>query len=427
MFIKRIHLMRLLFPLIALLAIASSCRDKNYFDKENYQRITHGIYPVDTLDESHDWNLIRSSVVQVTTNGGLSDVSSVQILSGNPYSGLVEVLGSKKAGPGEKVRFTIDFPITQETLYAAAVTSSGKYYVKEFSVDKHEVQFADGGIIGNGDFVAPANQKITYLFEESFPEPTDFDFNDVVLRISKSAPETNLLCLTVTLAAAGASKPIAGAIRLRNVDYSQVEEVTIAEEQRMDDDYPMMRTKLRSDFNLSEGSYGEAVINLFEDAHWSLGHEKDDIGIIKTLKYNTMHYAKEDVSAIVQQQTRTYNIRLKEGVDATMLSMSSLDPFIITPYNGVNFEIHTHQFKFSEVLWSYLGKDKTAYDDHLAWALAIPDPLFRYPIEEMPLGTYRNGEIFGAYGKYMHSFGEWGRNQYAATDWWQYPSSSMGY
>ena len=42
-----------------------------------------------------------------------------------------------------------------------------------------------------------------------------------------------------------------------------------------------------------------------------------------------------------------------------MLPLSGFDPFIITSYNGVNFEIHIHQFKFSEVLWKYLDEEKT--------------------------------------------------------------------
>ena len=410
---------------IAML-LSVSCQ-RNYFNKEDYEEYTHGLYPVDTLDEGHDWNLLQRLRVRVSADLKISDMASIQILSGNPYvDGAAEILAEKSATFGDEKWMIFEVPLTQKYLCAAIVTGSGKYYVREFSVTQKEVDFSSGTVISQGNMIAPEYQTFTYLFEESFPEPTDFDYNDIVLRISKSVPAPNVLKLKVRLAAVGASNTLAAAIRLPGIYYKDVEEVTIDEGKPFDADYPLMRQRLRGDDNLGEGKDGEAVINLFDNAHWSMKPETDIMGAISAVNYNTRHYTDEG-NSIVSLQTRNFTITLKNTLDVTGLQLSELDPFIISPYNGVNFEIHTYPYKLSEVYWQFMGDDKQAYDDHLTWALLVPNGRFRYALEGTPIGTYRNGEIFGAYSKFHHSFGEWGRNHLTATDWWQNPTTSLVY
>jgi LruC domain-containing protein len=411
---------------IGLMLAVTSC-NKNFFVKEDYVEYTRGLYPVDTLDETHDWNLVQRMRLRVSADVKIADMARLQILSANPYyDGSAEVLAEETVSYGDEKWLIVEAPITQQHLYAAIVTTSGNYHVREFPVGQQNVKFSNGTIVSEGNMLEPGYQTFTYLFEETFPIPSDFDYNDVVLRISKSVPAPNVLKLRVRLVAVGASGTLAGAIRLPGIAYKDVESVTIDEGKPLDDGYPLMRSRLLGGANFGEGNGGDAVINLFEDAHWCMNPETDEMGIISAVNYNTRHYT-DKANSIVVQQTRNYTITLKPTADASGIYLSEIDPFIISPYSGVNFEIHTYPYKFEEVYWQFMGDDKRAYDDHLAWALLIPNGRFRYSLEEIPIGTYRNGELFGAYSKYQHSFGEWGRNHEACTDWWQNPTTSLVY
>lgn len=424
---RGISFVTILFTLIFLVGTFSSCRRKDIFSKEVYKGITHGVYPVDTLDEFNTWSLLKNMMVRVTADIPIDDLEKVEILSANPYGLSSEILAEEQISFGETKWLAFDLPNTQEAFCAALVTKGGKYYVKEFPVSDTDLSFSSGGVINSGTFYKPSYQTYTYLFEQSFPNPTDFDYNDVVLRISKQAMSESVLNITVTLAAASAPESMAGLIRLPDIPYDMVENVKIIEGTPMDYEYPMTRFKLNTNKTLTKGRDGKAVIALFECAHWSLSHETMKMGNIAYIKYNTTHYENEGEALHKPIQTRTYEITVKEGLDVRYLPLSDIDPFLITTYNSVYFEIHTYPYKFDEVIWEYIGKDKRAYDDHLAWALLIPDATFRYPIEEMPLGTFRNGELFGAYGKYNHSFGQWCRNHETSIDWWQNAASAMVY
>jgi hypothetical protein len=57
-------------------------------------------------------------------------------------------------------------------------------------------------------------QTYSFLFEENYPEPGDYDYNDVVLRISQERIAENKISVNVTISAVGAAKQIAGCIRL---------------------------------------------------------------------------------------------------------------------------------------------------------------------------------------------------------------------
>ena len=411
---------------LGMLLTTTSCR-RDFFNKEDYAEFTRGLYPVDTLDESHDWKLVQRMRVRVSADVKIDGMARVQILSANPYAdGTAEVLAENSVSYGDKKWLIFEAPFTQQRLCAAIVTTGGRYYVREFDASQQEVRFSEGTIISTGDMITPGYQTFTYLFEESFPEPTDFDYNDVVLRISKSTPEDNVLKLKVRLIAVGTTNTIAAAIRLPGIAHKNVESVTIDEEKPFDADYPVTRTRLKSEGIWGEGRNGDAVINLFEDAHWSMNPETNSMGMINVANYNTRHYT-DDLNQIVRLQTRNFTITLKQPADVTSLRLSEIDPFIIAAYSGINFEIHTYPYKFEEVYWEFMGDDKRAYDDHLTWALLIPNGRFRYALEEIPIGTYRNDELFGAYSKYQHSFGEWCRNHEVATDWWQHPTNSLVY
>lgn len=410
---------------VAMLTTTTGCR-KIEINNEQIKEIILGEFPIDTIDSRHDWNLVQQMMVGVKVDvPGENYINKVQILTGNPYQGETEVMAEKFAQSGDRVTLTFEMPIIESNFWVAAVNHSGKYYVMP-SNNRDEFSFTGSDVISNGVLHSPVPQTFTYLFEEDLPMPGDFDFNDVVLRISKENPSANILKLKVRLDAVGANKKVGAAIRLQGIRYEDVESVTIDEGKRFDENYPAYRNFIDNEAILTKGNDESAVINLFDDAHWSLNSSVKD-GFIPRLCYNTTKYVKENESAIVDAQTRTYTIVAKDNKDIlTYVTLSNIDPFIIENYNSINIEVHTYKYKHTQVLWKFQSNQPTD-DGHLVWALLIPSASFRYPVEGIPIGRYRNGEIFGAYNRYNHSFGQWGRNKDNSKDWWKYPTSAQVY
>ena len=402
-----------------------SCMDKNQFNRATYQEITAGEFPIDTIDPAHDWNLLTSMMVAVKVNLSTADnISQVQILSDNPYkSKTAEILAEAYAQQGDRVRLSFEMPIVQKSLYAAAVTRTGKYYVVPFGLNKDEIDFSSG-VISSGTFTQPSYQTFTYLFESEFPVPGDFDYNDLVMRIGKQVLSSNLLRLSVTVSAVGTRKTIGAAFRLVGIPYAKVTGVTIDEGAPLDASYPLPRPYLSGD-DVVAGKDGSAVINLFGDAHWALSPEMLSTGSVAHLLLNTKRTQTAGESQTVAERTVHYTVQVADDFDVSGFTLSDFDPFVVEEYNGIRYEVHTYRYKSAEVLWTWNGGDTEAYNDHLAWALLVPQARFRYPIEGTPIGKYRNGEIFGAYNRYNHSFGQWGRNHNTCTDWFQNPSSPV--
>ena len=412
------------FVIVIILLIGNSC-NKTILDADQMGEFVQDEYPIDTVDSRHDWNLIKQQIVNVMARVPGDNIVKVQVLSGNPYqTANTEILAERLVQGGPYMTLHIEMPMTQTELWVAAINDSGKYYVLPY-LGSGEVRFDGGGLISSGTLQRPTPQAFTYLFEENFPLPGDFDFNDVVLRISKETPSANIMKLHVTLAAVGADKMIGAAIRLQGINYDDVEDITIDEGKRFDEDYPVNRYYIDNYAIYSRSRDGMAVINLFDDAHWVLNPKEKD-GRIVRMHYNTTKYEKEDECAQVPTQTRTYTIVAKDGKDLSHIALSSIDPFIIENYNSINMEVHTYKYKFTQVLWQF-HNGNTTDKDRVPWALLLPTSTFQYPVEGIPIGRYRNGEIFGAYSRYNHSFGQWGRNKDASQDWWLYPTSSLVY
>lgn len=407
-----------LFSTVILSILICSCIGE--MDTQKILDIVKNTYPIDTVDTRHEWNLLQTTTRLFVTADIDEQVSRIQILSDDPYSSTTaEILAEKFAQRDERVSMSFELPITKavNTCYAAAVSRSGKYYVVPIG-NSTEVNFSSGNVVSQGTLNAPAYQTFTYLFEEDYPLPGDFDYNDVVLRISKEIPSANILKIKVTLAAVGSQSQIGAAIRISNIPYTSVEEVTIDEGVRFDADYPYDRYYIDKKSLWVKGRDGSTVINLFDDAHWSL-NPKSSNGTITRMYYNVSKTEKEDVYSTVNEKTLTYSIRMKDDNDVSYFMLSDLDPFIIVNNNGLNTEVHTYVNKYTEAIWHYTT-GKSSKEDHVAWALLIPDASFHYPIEGNPIGRYRNGEIYGAYSRYNHSFGQWGRNCQSSLDWWHY-------
>jgi len=265
-------------------------------------------------------------------------------------------------------------------------------------------------------------QKLVYCFEEEMPEPGDFDYNDLVLRLSREIVNSRHLKIEVELAAVGGSKQLAAGLRLVGYQAEDIDSVTIEGGGSFDlgghkHNVPLekMATPMwDSNSLLQAGRNGEAMLYLFEDAHWAMGDELDVVnGVFPRKKYNV-----SKGSNILPTRTEIYHVYLKEGKSFDNFTAGMFDPFILSPYYGALWEIHCYRDREAQIYLQY----SLVEIKKLPWAFMIPDASFRYPLEGVNIGFYKNGALFGAYMTPNHSFGEWAIDHTKCLDWYLYPT-----
>ena len=194
------------------------------FDQQRYEEIVQDESPVPDVDSNHDWMMITGKGLVVDPSG-VADVKIVRVFTDNPAeTDYAEIVGEAYSSGDSKFVMTIAYPSRLETLYAAAIDSEGYYTIVSIKP----------GSSTNVDFTNPIvkhekmpyhyqYQTFVYLFEEEYPEPGDYDYNDVVLRISMEHSGEREVRLNVQLAAVGGEKQMAAAIRLAGYKYDEVE------------------------------------------------------------------------------------------------------------------------------------------------------------------------------------------------------------
>ena len=411
----------LLFATAAMLMATTSC-NKNQFDQEIYNEEVSIQFMIDNVDKQHDWNLTKSDTITVRVPD--SRIYSIQILTENPYTSKTSEIAAEGVPYDNVATMAFTIPVTQSTVYIAALNSEGNYIgVTSFTYGEEEVVVRMTELDNSGTFHKPTSQTFTYLYESTFPSPDDFDFNDCVLRISKNQPNLanpTAVNLRVTLAAVGAGELYAGAIQLDGVKYSDVEKVEIIGGRNFDDGYPIdPATFIKNKDVLQQGKNGSAVIRMFECAQYAISKKQDYAGDIAIIRYNTAHTDRENYSATVDPITITYRITFKNRDVARLFTFDRIDPFIIHQYNIGHFEVHTYAHKF-DLCISNLDTNLKAYDNHISWAVVIPKGDFRYPIENMPLSTFSTltGSAFGPYD----GFATWMGNHLISRDWYLTPT-----
>lgn len=406
----------------ACLVLTTSC-SKDLFDKKAYDEYVSYQFMIDNVDTNHDWCLTKTGTTVFTVPES-ANYYGIQVLTDNPYTVATAEIATEGACSGGKVKLTYTVPLTHQTLYAVVVNSNGGALgVVPFNYGTPALDVNADNLQRNGIYHEPTYQTFTYLYETTFPLPDDFDYNDLVLRVTKSyTADSHQVDLTVTVVAAGTLLPYAAAIQLAGVRYDDITSVEIVEGERLDKDYPFPRTFIESDRTLVRGRSGEAVISLFENVHWVLNRKFDDLGNILALKYNTSPVDVDKLSGTVPAVSATYRITCKDTETAHSITFDRIDPFVVNQAKmeksmslGI-WEVHTYACKFNGVLRDVF-KDRSAYDNHISWALAIPKPDFRYPLEGIALCTYNNetGETFGPYAGYA----SWMQNHNAYHNWFQ--------
>ena len=416
---KQVTLMSLV-AFCAMLLTGVSCQ-REVFDEKKYEELLDSICPVDSIDINHNWVLTTTTDLLVMMPEGMN-AEKVQILTSNPrQSGNAQIVGQAYVPDGEKRMMRISFPSTLSTLYAALVDRNGKYTLEEFIPGEQSLVSFSKPIFESEEIsYEPQLQTYTYCFEEEYPKPGDYDYNDVVLRISQERTGRTEMRYHVTLTAVGANKQVGACLRLVDVPYNDVESVStvndlsfnVANGKTISD---QMMYVLTDKSLFTKGRHDEVVLNLFVDAHWATGEKMDDnFGMMGRKKYNVTKGTSGTTQMMVPREI-TYVVTFKDENILNNMSLDQLDPFIVEEFNGGRWEVHTYEYRHAQVLYPYTGS-KIA---KLPWAFKIPSGTFRWPLEGVNIGFIIDGKIlFGAYATEGHSFGEWAMDHSRFLDWY---------
>ena len=403
----------------------TSCH-KDVFNEDDYNKILDEASPVDSVDAKHTWELAQDHIYVVEANVHIG-VKSVQILSDNPLTALnAEVIGQSAIEDGGRVMVAATVPTRFNELYAALVDANGLYTVVSFPVESTVVNFSNVRATNKQQSLKArlVQQKLVYCFEEEMPEPGDYDYNDVVLRVSMERSDGQEVRFNIELAAVGGTKQMGAAIRLAGYKYNEVESVKTVDDASFDitgaGELPdMYRTMIQDKSLMQQSMNGEAVLNLFADAHWATGDRIiSDNGSITRKRYN-VSYEKSDEYGTFYPRELTYIVTFKNGVDVSSLTLDVLDAFIIEEYNGNKYEVHTHKYSKAQVLWPNPSSDA----HNLPWAFCVPYESFRWPLHAVAIGYQSTSKSFtyGAYPYLGRSFGEWAADRTKCLNWYMYP------
>lgn len=276
-------------------------------------------------------------------------------------------------------------------------------------------------------------QSFRYCFEDNFPDAGDYDFNDVVLTVKPTLNEKTLT-VQVSLDAVGATKNIGAAMRLIGVKNEDLESYSVSngfpspEGQGLGDYKNIETSETFLKENQAPNNTNNMVIVLFKDAHWAMNPVKTDNGGVWRYFWNTVERndAYEHKKYTDEPPTATYTFVFKEADKANqMLAENLYDVFIVEPYGGGYWEVHTVQngFKTAQVV-TPIKPDGAAYEraygNNMPWAIMVSGD-FQYPLEWHSIGKNKNGELSGAYKTLGHAFAEWAEDSETATDWYLYP------
>ena len=417
---------------LLLTALSTACKDKEFFDKENYENIVGDGFPVTEVDAEHLWTTVTSALTDIHLDEEYEGNSFVEVYLKHPSSDNTALqAASGTVAPGGHLRTPFSFPITQSTFYVAVTDAAGRRVVKTCGLNNGTVSqtFRGAESKANGTYVGdaqpvPPRFGIRYCFESDFPLIGDYDFNDVVLTL-RPYVEGRTVRLDVTLDAVGMMTQVAAAIRVQGVRRGDV--VAVSRE----GDFDTNNGRPMSSFNIIDtkeillpdnlNHTSDIVIYLFNDAHWALLKKSETNGNVGRAYCNTQHTGADGFSPSVETTpvTVTYRFELASETAANRFVAEYLDAFIIENSNASYCEVHTTVYKNAEVIYSYFN-DPEAYDNPYTWALQMPST-FRYPIEGTVVGSNRKEVYTGAYQTPGHSFPEWARNRNEATDWFDYP------
>jgi len=272
--------------------------------------------------------------------------------------------------------------------------------------------------------------SMRFLFEDNFPDAGDYDFNDCVFTVMPviDANDPTKVTVTVKVEASGALKTIGAAIRLVGVTTSMLSNYQCTQA------FSAPPSNVGTYTNIPDGNFGlsqdpndrtSLVVMLFKDLHWVLNPERGSTGTVQRFYYNTQRKGYSNY-ATATPKTATYVFQFNNATDAQrLLDQATYDAFIVEPYNGSHWEVHTVQNGYKGALVLHYGIHQSTYQEylaayvnsptgHLPWAVMVPGNV-KYPYEWVKINeAYPN-------------FTGWAQDRTTNLNWYTSPVSSNVY
>ena len=296
-----------------------------------------------------------------------------------------------------------------------------------------------------------------FCFEDMYPSPGDYDFNDCVITVTPSV-NGRVATVSVSLDAVGATKQNAAAMRIVGLSPDAVLSASC------DYDDPSSKTNLSliqlvtpcltdkgenvryvnpQDLGKNEdgSQITDFVVRLFNDAHLVISGNDYYDQYTHNCLYNTEYPNSE--------RTLQYRTDIKDPVVMTFVFIldteanaqifndaTKLDVFIVEENTNYKWEVHTYPFKFDQVLnaWAEYTTKLVSYQNsstrNYPWAIQVPSS-FLYPIEYQSIcgGTKiqeEDEEQFGYGAETYPYFRSWAINHessiYEVQHWYDYIS-----
>ena len=252
-----------------------------------------------------------------------------------------------------------------------------------------------------GEEITDTNpMKFTYTYEDNFPSPGDYDFNDIVMDVSTTytkgeANKIQKIHYHVTLTAVGSSKQVGAALRLVGINKSDITNIEFG------GDVNMRNSLANSVFENTTTEEGDnnIVIPLFGDAHAVYGYA-DKRTMLNTQTAKTSDIYTLEVILTLADQTKT----------SPLLGKDNLDFFIgYKSLTNKRTEVHLFEFlKYDATAKGNIYKVNLEAAGRRTWAVCVPE--FKYPRESV--------SITEAYP----SFEQWAQNMDTNQDWYNHPT-----
>ena len=443
---------RFMVVLTATALMATACRTTENYDPDNYEEIISDVFPVSNVDRSHNWNTLSECTADIEVNMESGKSYMVKVYENDPTignAGSVMVQGMVATGSALMANFS--HPQTATTFYVAIV-DNGTTYVKPVDVKSGRVSATITptdlpAMKSTSATIADEGFDMAYCFEDCFPEPGDYDYNDAVIGTKMiktvNASQTKIE-LEMSIRAVGSAKPMAAALHIAGLKEDDIESVEwngalftyypYGMGNFYDEDKNLMFPQKQPEkgYEVTRHQQNDIYIPLTNDLHYAISGNENTF--MTRINYNTMlesqkPEADEDGKEIVVGEdlpavTGNVTITLKEGVGDKNITFKNFDMFIVEQYNGIIWEVHTYIYKKRLVAFP----DGYYEDNIYPWALAVPGKGFRWPAEGMEIGSYKTSSVLGgAYQDINHSFGQWASDRTIARDWYKYPTTIMVY
>lgn len=425
----------LIVGLVAVIVAVTSCKEANLFDEDNYNEFVTNAFPVQNIDPLHEWSTIYQYPFRVGI--GYEGTYTLKFYSGNPENISTRLLNTCNVEGNQNYDIKVAAPSVIDKIYVSLVDDKGQRRVRETNatISLNELVFSEAtsadDVLSNESASTDIPQTYTFCFEENFPQPGDYDFNDVVMgvNIGKSIENgTRYISIGVKVRAVGSGSRLAAAMRLPGVSAKEVIGTTYERfgpgnyffPQYGDQD--MLPKFGDSNEFLTMRNSTDLVIPVFNDAHYFISGGATTAALPERNYYNTVTDEEDLRGVAVSAKTQTFKFAVNDASLFNNFSVSDIDLFILEEYNAGVFEVHTMPFKTVEVIneWAAIKSDGTSpYGTNYPWALLIPGE-FKYPIEGLTIGKAKGNVIGGAY----LGFSAWAKKRTSNRDWYNKPQDS---